>query len=141
MLGFLKNLKEFWSSPDENCTEEDVFENRQQQDLNNSQGSKVVSIHKNNTKIVCFRPCSYDKEILGVAKGILEGCIVVLNLELERSSPDIARRIVDFLRGIVYAKCGMFVLVSENTYVLTPGGVEVSGTEIISEIEHNEVCF
>jgi FtsZ-interacting cell division protein YlmF len=137
MPNFWRSLKDLWGYQDEDIDDEKSALDPEGENADRT--SKVVSIHKNDTKILCFKPESYDKDILNAANAILGGNIVVLDLELEGSKPDVSRRIIDFLRGIVYAKGGRFMLVSKSTYILTPGGVEISGSEIISKLESNDI--
>ncbi|MDR1364264.1 MAG: cell division protein SepF [Oscillospiraceae bacterium] len=143
MTNFWNNLKEMWnpSEESENYENEEFETKKPENNVTGNKRSKIVNIHKNNVKIVCFKPQSYDKEILSAADGIIEGSIVVLDLELEQTKPELACRIIDFLRGVVYAKGGKFMLVARNTYVLSPNGVEITGSKIISKLEQEDIYF
>ena len=56
---------------------------------------------------------------------------MVLNLELVKSD---TRRFVDFLSGVAYALDGQVKKIAINTYLIIPGGLEISGN-IFDDIE------
>ena len=56
-----------------------------------------------------------------------------MNLELVKGEE--ARRFVEFLSGVAYAMKGNVKKVAVNTYLIVPGGFEVSG-EIFESIEN-----
>ena len=63
-----------------------------------------------------------------IADHLLNGRTVVLNLEA--TSKEQSRRIVDFLNGVAYSIEGDIKLVSANTYIITPNSVNMSGEAI-----------
>lgn len=56
---------------------------------------------------------------------------VVLNLE--QTNKDVARRMVDFLSGVAYAKEGRIKKIANSTYLIIPCNVELIG-DLIDEI-------
>ncbi|MGN0641659.1 MAG: cell division protein SepF [Huintestinicola sp.] len=62
---------------------------------------------------------------------------VVLNLEA--TTPDITRRIIDFLGGVAYANGGSIKPVANNTFIITPYNVGFQGDELAGELESNGV--
>ena len=64
------------------------------------------------------------EEVTGIADHLLARRTVVLNLE--NTSKETVRRIVDFLSGTAYALEGKIKRVANSTYVITPNNVEVS---------------
>lgn len=81
------------------------------------------SIEGNNIELKVVRPESMD-EIFTIADYLLEGCTVVLNLEvLER---DIIMRMLDFLNGVTYTTGGDVKNVSPGTYIITPSGININ---------------
>ncbi|MGH2709668.1 MAG: cell division protein SepF [Actinomycetota bacterium] len=56
-----------------------------------------------------------------------EGVAVIMNLQ--QTEDAIARRLVDFASGLVFAKDGKIELVANRVYLLTPADVEVSAEE------------
>ncbi len=65
-----------------------------------------------------------------IADHLINHRTVVLNLE--STSKDTARRIIDFLNGVAYTLDGQIKAVANNTYVITPSHVDISG-ESLSE--------
>ncbi len=63
---------------------------------------------------------------------------VVLNLE--KTPKDVARRLVDFLSGVAYANNGQLKKVANNTFIITPYNVDVSG-DLLDELENTGVFF
>jgi cell division inhibitor SepF len=56
-----------------------------------------------------------------------DGVAVIMNLQ--QTEDAIARRLVDFASGLVFAKDGKIELVANRVYLLTPADVEVSAEE------------
>ena len=85
-----------------------------------AQGS---SIEGANIELKVVRPESMD-EIFTIADYLLEGCTVVLNLEvLDR---DTIMRMLDFLNGVTYTTGGDVKNVSPGTYIITPSGININ---------------
>lgn len=69
-------------------------------------------------------------EAKAIADLLLEGCTVVLNLE--QTNKETAKRIVEFLSGVVHAIKGDINKVANSTYVVTPKNVAVQNGEATS---------
>ena len=81
-------------------------------------------------------------EVGTIADHLLNRCTVVLNLET--TSKETARRIVDFLNGVAYSIDGQIKPVANNTFVLTPKSVSVTGEEteeIPEEVPSEDTSF
>ncbi len=76
-----------------------------------------------NIELKVVRPASFD-EVSTVADYLLEGCTVVLNLELLDQTSTF--RMLDFLNGVTYSTDGDIKNVSKSTYIITPHNVDVS---------------
>lgn len=63
-----------------------------------------------------------------IADHLLNRCTVVLNLEA--ADKDTARRIVDFLNGVSYSIDGEIKPVANNTFIITPHNVAISGEQL-----------
>lgn len=72
------------------------------------------------------KPQSFS-EVGTIADHLINRCTVVLNLET--TSKESARRIVDFLNGVAYSIDGQIKPVANNTFVITPKTVSVTGEE------------
>ena len=70
------------------------------------------------TKITTVRPKSFDEDAKIIADCLREEIPVIVNLE--ETSPDHARRIIDFALGTTYALDGDVQQVSEYVFVCTP---------------------
>ena len=69
------------------------------------------------------RPESID-EIFTIADYLMDGCTVVLNLEV--ISGDVVTRMLDFLNGVTYTTGGEIKNVSQGTYIITPNGINLN---------------
>lgn len=63
---------------------------------------------------------------------------VVMNLET--TSKDISRRLIDFLSGVAYAQDGKIKKIAASTYIITPCNVNLTG-DLMDELETNGVYF
>lgn len=69
------------------------------------------------------KPESFE-EVSTIADYLIEGCTVLLNLELlDRVT---SMRMLDFLNGVTYVKDGEIKNVAPNTYIVTPSGIAVN---------------
>ena len=69
------------------------------------------------------KPAAFE-EVSTIADYLIEGCTVLLNLELlDRAS---SMRMLDFLNGVTYVKDGEIKNVAPNTYIVTPSGIAVN---------------
>ncbi len=83
---------------------------------------KNSSIEGNNIELKVVRPETME-EIFTIADYLIDGCTVVLNLELlDKLS---ITRMLDFLNGVTYTTGGDVKNVSQGTYIITPSGINV----------------
>lgn len=64
---------------------------------------------------------------------------VVLNLE--STKPEVARRVIDFLAGVAYARDGRIKKIAASTFIITPFNVDLLGDDLIDELESNGISF
>ena len=101
--------------------------------------NKVVSIHTTaQLQVVIVKPTRFE-EVVDIADHLVEKRTVVLNLE--QTSKEITRRIVDFLCGAAYAHNGQLKRIANNTYIITPFNVGLIGADVLGELENNGVFF
>ena len=81
------------------------------------------ALEGNNIELKVVRPESID-EIFTIADYLMDGCTVVLNLEL--MTGDVVTRMLDFLNGVTYTTGGDVKNVSQGTYIITPNGIELN---------------
>ena len=99
-------------------------------------GSKVVNIHTTaQMQVVLVKPDRFDS-VTEIAEHLRSKHAVVLNLE--STTKDVARRLVDFLSGCAYALDGKIKKIAISTYIITPYNVDIVG-DLIDELENNGV--
>ena len=76
-----------------------------------------------NIELKVVRPVGFD-EVSTVADFLLDGCTVVLNLELLDAAQTL--RMLDFLNGVTYSTDGEIKNVAKSTYIITPHNVDVT---------------
>ncbi len=82
------------------------------------------------------RPDKYDSATAQkIADHLLSDRTVVLNLEA--TNKEHARRLIDFLSGVAYSIDGYIQRVANNTFVIVPKNVDVSG-EQLQEVRKQE---
>ncbi len=74
-----------------------------------------------------------------IADNLCNKKTVVLNLEA--TTPDISRRIIDFIGGVAYARGGNIRPIANNTFIIFPYEVDFEGEDIAAELENNGVVF
>ena len=100
--------------------------------------NKVVNIHTTTQlQVVLVKPDRFENAA-EIADHLREKRTVVLNLE--QTSKDVSRRILDFLSGAAYAKEGKVKKVALSTYIITPYNVDILG-DLIDELENNGLYF
>ena len=92
-------------------------------EVNEETPAQSSSIEGNNIELKVVRPESID-EIFSIADYLIDGCTVVLNLEM--LDKDIITRMLDFLNGVTYTKGGDIKNVSPGTYIITPNGININ---------------
>ena len=83
---------------------------------------KNATLEGNNIELKVVRPESID-EIFTIADYLLDGCTVVLNLEI--IDRETVTRMLDFLNGVTYTTGGEVKNVSQGTYIITPSGINI----------------
>ncbi|MBR5870951.1 MAG: cell division protein SepF [Clostridia bacterium] len=77
-----------------------------------------------NLELKVVKPDRYE-DVKQIADHLINRRTVVLNLE--GANKETARRIIDFLSGVAYSIDGQLKRVANNTFVITPHNVDVSG--------------
>lgn len=158
MAGFVQKLKDMWTPPEDEYDYEDYDEVQEEEEEevmysrreeqreparrgnNGASGNKVVNIHATTQlQVVLFKPERFGDETCAVADELLKMHTVVLNLE--NTEKDISRRILDFLSGVAYANNGKIKRVATGTFIITPYNVELTGNDVLDELENNGVYF
>jgi cell division inhibitor SepF len=101
--------------------------------------NKVVDLGSggNQMKVVLVSPENFEAAA-EIADQLREKRPVLMNLE--KTSKDVARRLIDFLSGVAYALEGKIKRVASNTYIITPYNVDIMGGDG-SEPDNSELYF
>ena len=100
--------------------------------------NRVVNIHATTQlAVVLVKPERYE-DAASITDHLNAKKTVVLNLE--QTSKDVSRRLIDFLCGVAYANNGQMKRVANNTYIITPYNVDIMG-DLLDELENNGVIF
>ena len=98
----------------------------------------MVNIHTTTQlQVVLVKPDRFENAA-EIADHLREKRTVVLNLE--QTSKDVSRRILDFLSGAAYAQEGKVKKVALSTYIITPYNVDILG-DLIDELVNNGLYF
>lgn len=152
MSGLVQKFKDMWTPPEDEYDEEyqnEPLANSEQIDLPKAQprrvltsstNSKVVNISATaKLQVVLFKPERFGEETRNIADELLKMHTIVLNLE--NTNVDVARRIIDFLSGVAYANGGKIKRVATDTFVITPYNVDLTGDDVLDELENSGVYF
>lgn len=138
-MSFIGNLKEMLGMETEEDTEFDTIDNTNDMDTNDevSKRNKVVNIHATaQLQVILVKPEVFQ-DTKQIADHLNSKKTVVLNLE--STTPDVTRRIIDFLGGVAYANGGNIKPVANNTFIITPYNVGFVGEDLVGELENNGV--
>ena len=155
MAGLVEKLQKMWNPPDDEYDdyydEEPAsagasYDDREEAAaprrtaFSSGSSSRVVNINSRaHVQGVVFRPISFGEETRAIADELNNKHTVILNLE--KTQKDESRRILDFLSGVAYANDGKIKRVSTSTFIITPYNVDLSGDEVMDELEQNGVYF
>ncbi|MCL2054047.1 MAG: cell division protein SepF [Oscillospiraceae bacterium] len=142
-MGLLDNLKEFLGMDgtdegDESFSGASFNESIGGGDDDVSlRNNRIVNIHATaQLQVILVKPEVFQ-DTKQIADHLNSKKTVVLNLE--STTPDITRRIIDFLGGVAYANGGNIKPVANNTFIITPYNVGFVGEDLVGELENNGV--
>lgn len=131
-MGLLDKIRGMVNGGDEPEHEYDEDVNNMYEE-NNQQAARPVgrgiSINASSIELKVVRPDNFVNS-RQIADHLLSNRTVVLNLEA--TNKETARRILDFLSGVAYSIGGQLKRVANNTFVITPNNVDVSGDQMRS---------
>lgn len=159
MAGLVQKFKDMLGAPEDEYEDEEYVDEHAEEIISGSENhadtireretarrgggpsnNKVVNIHATTQlQVVLFKPERFGEETRAVADELLKMHTVVLNLE--NTNKDISRRIIDFLSGVAYANGGKIKRVAASTFIITPYNVELTGDDVLDELENNGVYF
>ncbi len=155
MAGIVDKFKRMWDAPDDeyeydeygyaddgedDYEEEPVRETHRERERDLGGRNKVVNINATaKLQVGIFKPERFGEETRSIADELMKTHTVVLNLE--DTNKDMARRILDFLSGVAYANRGKIKRVATNTYIIIPSNVDLTGDDLLDELENSGVYF
>ena len=148
MAGFVDKFKRMWDAPDEEYEydeygygdNEDTSVQEDRVDSRSSSRNKVININATaKLAVALFKPERFGEETRAIADELLKTHTVVLNLE--NTNRDMSRRIIDFLSGVAYANGGKIKKVASSTFIIIPNNVDLTGDDLLDELENNGVYF
>lgn len=164
MAGFVDKFKRMWDAPDDEYdyneyddydTEDEIEEDEPRSSRRSSsryddfddvstressRRNKVVNISATaKLSVALFKPERFGEETRTIADELIKTHTVVLNLE--NTNKDMARRIIDFLSGVAYANRGKIKKVATSTFIIIPNNVDLTGDDLLDELEHSGVYF
>lgn len=146
-MGFLKKTMEFigLSDEEENIDVEPINEKDKEKEKSNDSFSvnprknKVVNIHTTTQlKVVVHTPNSFENA-REIADHLKAKKPVVINLE--NVETPVARRIIDFLTGSVYALDGNIQKIADRIFLIAPYNVGIMGGDVKDELMKNKIVF
>lgn len=167
MAGFVDKFKRMWDAPDDEFDGYNQYDDYNDDDSVDDESSsrrsssssryddfddyssaresrrgnnKVVNISATaKLSVALFKPERFGEETRNIADELIKTHTVVLNLE--NTNKDMARRIIDFLSGVAYANRGKIKKVATSTFIIIPNNVDLTGDDLLDELEHSGVYF
>ena len=90
----------------------------------NEFGGRVLNMNSNKQEVVLFRPSSFN-DTSKAADDLRNRKAVIVNME--NVDKAMARRVVDFLSGCVYALDGTVKKIAQSAYLFCPHNMDVVG--------------
>lgn len=149
MAGFVDKFKRMWDAPDDEYQYDEYGYGEDNNDDfdedvtirdNTAKKSKVVNINATaKLAVALFKPERFGEETRAIADELIKTHTVVLNLE--NTNKDMSRRIIDFLSGVAYANRGKIKKVASSTFIIIPNHVDLTGDDLLDELENSGVYF
>ena len=158
MAGIVDKFKRMWDAPDDEYQydeygyadegddgyeeEQPARERERDRERDREVGGRNKVVTNNATaklQVGIFKPERFGEETRSIADELMKTHTVVLNLE--DTNKDMARRILDFLSGVAYANRGKIKRVATNTYIIIPSNVDLTGDDLLDELENSGVYF
>ena len=141
MSNILSKVKNFMFESADNVYDDEYYNEDEQYNVDefddspamdrfaSRRSSRVVKLHENpsaSMRVVVMQPESFE-EARDITNHLKDRKPIVVNMEsLEK---EVARRIVDFLSGSVYALDGDMQKISNGIFLIAPSNVDIMGEE------------
>ena len=134
-MGFMDAIKKMQLVEEDEYDEEE--KNERTEISSSRKKSSDLQTSSGKLQFVICKPEKFD-ECVSIGNHLLEKKVVVLNLE--SSTKESSRRIIDFLGGVSFALKGQVKKVSVATYIIVPNNADISG-EQLEELESGTMFF
>ena len=119
---------------------EDTYQDNDDSSEESSSGTNVMNMSAGaSVQFVRFKPEAFDPSVKEMANELMQMHTVILNVE--DTNKDVSRRIIDFLGGVAYANNGNVKKVAEDTFIIMPSNVTLSGQDAMDEVGSDNVYF
>ena len=98
----------------------------------------AVASRSTSLEMKVVSPTKYEA-VTQIADILLDKKTVLLNLE--NTNKETAKRLIDFLSGVAYANGGKIKKVASSTFIIIPNNVDLTGDDLLDELENNGVYF
>lgn len=143
MAGFRDRIQRMIDPPEDEYDDdydEGVQAGDDDRDPRRPYASRAVNFNaKSQVRMIVRKPTTFGEEVREIADELLDRHTVVLNLE--KADKETARRIVDFLSGVAYANRGRLKPIASNIVIVTPYNVDLTGDDVLDELESSGVYF
>lgn len=129
------NNEDEYQQPAQQSQQQGQNQKQQGQHRQNQGGSGNVALSGNSLELKVIRPERWES-VNQIADHLINRRTVVLNLEA--TNKETARRMIDFLLGVVYTIEGDIKKVASNTWVLTPSNVDLSQEQQSKQAPHTD---
>lgn len=99
--------------------------------------SYTTASSKEKTRLILMNPSDFG-EAAEIADNLKDRRAVLMNVE--QADSETARRLIDFLSGVVYALGGKIMRISAQAYVLTPTNIDLVG-DGVPDLESAGIYF
>ncbi|MEG0614199.1 MAG: cell division protein SepF [Oscillospiraceae bacterium] len=137
-MSFVDKFKDFFGVGDE-AYEDDATYAKSTNFTNDAEDRRNGVVNITTTaqlQVILVKPETFA-DTKQIADHLNSKKTVVLNLE--STTPDVTRRIIDFLGGVAYANGGNIKPVANNTFIITPYNVGFVGEDLVGELENSGV--
>lgn len=100
--------------------------------------SKTVNYTPSQMQVILVKPDRFE-DVTTIVDHLNERKTIVLNLET--TSGDVARRMIDFVSGAAYARHGIVRKVANGTFIVVPNGVDMMGELVLDDFSDSKLYF
>ena len=112
-----------------------LYDWEEPEDFREAERTKTYQITATARLAIMISRPSVFQDAADIADQLRKKNTLILNIE--GLSPDVSRRILDFLSGVIYAMEGRLSKVANGTYLLSPNGLELEYGDWV-ELGHGE---